>query len=160
MKEGGRVDEWENGRRHAPRLFPFLLCALCLLPLAFAARGGEQKKEQPPIPAVTGEWKQALPPYEFQFPRAHASHPDYKLEWWYYTGNLTAEDGRRFGYQLTFFRLGVEWQPQHPSRWAVRDLFAAHLAVTEIDGQQFHFADKLNRAGIGWAGAQTEAYHI
>ena len=39
-------------------------------------------------------------------PADHASHPDYRIEWWYYTGNLDATDGRRFGYQLTFFRVG------------------------------------------------------
>jgi predicted secreted hydrolase len=90
----------------------------------------------------------------------HASHPEYKLEWWYYTGNLTARDGRRFGYQLTFFRLGVEKEPVNPSRWAVRDLYPAHLALTEIDGGKFHSADKLSRAGVGLAGADAQVYHV
>ncbi|MGA2261704.1 MAG: lipocalin-like domain-containing protein [Acidobacteriota bacterium] len=35
------------------------------------------------------------------FPRNHASHPEYRIEWWYNTGNLTTGGGRRFGYQLT-----------------------------------------------------------
>ncbi|HCE03229.1 MAG TPA: carotenoid 1,2-hydratase, partial [Acidobacteria bacterium] len=51
-------------------------------------------------------------------------------EWWYYTGNLATADGRRFGYQVTFFRIGVDPAPANPSRWAVRDLHMAHLAVT------------------------------
>lgn len=38
-----------------------------------------------------------------QFPRAHASHPEFRIEWWYLTGQLTAEEGRRFGWQATFF---------------------------------------------------------
>jgi predicted secreted hydrolase len=42
--------------------------------------------------------------YRFSFPRDHGSHPEFKLEWWYITGHLFAEDGRRFGYQATFFR--------------------------------------------------------
>src|SRR5687767_206092 len=50
-----------------------------------------------------GAWKQALPGFVFEFPRDHASHSEYKIEWWYYTGNL-ASGGMRFGYQLTFFR--------------------------------------------------------
>ena len=107
-----------------------------------------------------GDWKQALPGYQFDFSRDHASHPEHKIEWWYYTGNLAAKDGHRFGYQLTFFRVGVDKQPQNPSRWAVRDLFMAHLAVTDIDGKQFKYAEKLNRAGIGWAGADTNAYRV
>ena len=45
-------------------------------------------------------WKQATPGYTFAFPRDHASHPDYKIEWWYYTGNVKAADGRRFGLSI------------------------------------------------------------
>lgn len=106
------------------------------------------------------DWKQALPGYQFDFNRDHASHPEHKIEWWYYTGNLTAKDGHRFGYQLTFFRVGVDKQPQNLSRWAVRDLYMAHLAVTDIDGSQFKYAEKLNRAGVGWAGAKTDVYRV
>jgi predicted secreted hydrolase len=106
------------------------------------------------------EWRQALPGYSLQFPRDHASHPDYKIEWWYYTGNLAAPDGRRFGYQLTFFRIGVELRPANPSRWAVRDLFMAHLAVTDISGENYRFTERINRQGVGWAGAATDRYHV
>src|SRR5262249_54136298 len=31
-------------------------------------------------------YKVVLPPYRFSFPRDHASHPDFRIEWWYYTG--------------------------------------------------------------------------
>ncbi|MCI0623321.1 MAG: carotenoid 1,2-hydratase [Acidobacteria bacterium] len=107
-----------------------------------------------------GTWRQALPGFVFEFPRDHASHPDYKIEWWYYTGNLASREGRRFGYQLTFFRVGVEPQPKNPSRWAVRDLFMAHFAVTDISGQKYFFFDRMNRAGIGWAGAESSHYRV
>jgi predicted secreted hydrolase len=109
---------------------------------------------------VYAEWKQAVPGYEFEFARDHASHPDYKIEWWYYTGNLSAADGRRFGYQLTFFRFGVDRQPKNPSRWAVRDLYMAHFAVTDVSGRRFQYAERLNRAGVGWAGASDESYRV
>lgn len=49
-----------------------------------------------------GLFELALPGYEFSFPRDHGNHPGYKLEWWYWTGHLTSEEGRRFGLQLTF----------------------------------------------------------
>jgi len=110
------------------------------------------------LPGSENEWKQALPGYQFKFARDHASHPEYKIEWWYYTGNLTAEDGRRFGYQLTFFRIGVDFKPVNPSRWAVRDLFMTHLAVSDIDGKQYHYEERMNRAGVGWAGALNDSY--
>ena len=105
-------------------------------------------------------WKAADPGYALVFPRDHAAHPDHRIEWWYYTGNLRASAGRRFGYQLTFFRFGVDRQPVNPSRWAVRDLYMAHFAVTDIERGAHHVAERLNRAGIGWAGASTETLHV
>ncbi|MDE2905412.1 MAG: carotenoid 1,2-hydratase [Acidobacteriota bacterium] len=105
-------------------------------------------------------WKAADPGYELVFPRDHAAHPEHRIEWWYYTGNLRASNGRRFGYQLTFFRFGVDREPVNPSRWAVRDLYMAHFAVTDIERDAHHVAERLNRAGIGWAGASTETLNV
>jgi predicted secreted hydrolase len=105
-------------------------------------------------------WREAAAGYQYSFPRDHASHPQYRVEWWYYTGNLETKGGRRFGYQLTFFRTGVVPLQKNPSRWAVRDLFMAHFAISDIDGQSFHSFERINRAGIGWAGADTASYRV
>ncbi|MEZ0389733.1 MAG: lipocalin-like domain-containing protein, partial [Verrucomicrobium sp.] len=43
------------------------------------------------------------PGRKFEFPRDHGSHPEFKIEWWYVTGHLYTEGGRRFGFQATFF---------------------------------------------------------
>ena len=105
-------------------------------------------------------WKQAAAGYRFEFPRDHASHPDYKIEWWYYTGNLKSADGRRFGYQVTFFRVGVDHTPANPSKWAVRDLYMTHLAVSDAAGRRYRYAQKLSRGGPGLAGAETARYSV
>jgi len=105
-------------------------------------------------------WRQAQTGYSFEFPRDHASHPEYKFEWWYYTGNLATSEGQRFGYQLTFFRVGVDRKPKNPSRWAVRDLYMTHFAITDVSGGRYRFAERMNRSGIGWAGASTDEYHV
>jgi len=105
-------------------------------------------------------WREAAPGYAFGFPRDHASHPDYKIEWWYYTGNVAATDGRRFGYQITFFRIGVDPAPANPSRWAVRDLFMTHLAVSDPVGKRYRYAERLSRGGPGLAGADVEKYRV
>ena len=55
---------------------------------------------------VQADWRLALPGWNYQFPRDHENHPEFKTEWWYFTGNLSSADGRHFGYQLTFFRAG------------------------------------------------------
>jgi predicted secreted hydrolase len=105
-------------------------------------------------------WKQAEPGYAYSFPRDHAAHPDNKIEWWYYTGNATTADGRRFGYQVTFFRVGVDHAPANPSRWAIRDLYMTHLAVSDAQGRRYRYAEKLSRGGPGLAGARTDRYYV
>src|SRR5262249_4277049 len=61
---------------------------------------------------------------------------------------------------ITFFRIGVDAKPANPSRWAVRDLFMTHLAVTDIDGGRYQFTERINRAGVGWAGASEDVYRV
>jgi predicted secreted hydrolase len=106
---------------------------------------------------ATPKFKLALPGYKFQFPRDHGSHPAYATEWWYYTGHLRARDGRRFGYQLTWFRTALAPQIQRKSGWATRDIVFAHFALTDERGQKFFFSDRIGRANLGLAGASTGA---
>lgn len=98
-------------------------------------------------------YETALPGYRYQFPRDHFNHPGYQTEWWYYTGNLTAKDGRRFGFELTFFRQGTDRDPAKDQTWDVRDLYLAHLALSDLDGSKFYHTERLNRRGPEIAGA-------
>ncbi len=105
-------------------------------------------------------WTKALEVREFEFPKDHAAHEDFRIEWWYYTGNLKTKDGRRFGYQLTFFRTGLHMEPNNPSRWAVRDLYTAHFAISDVKTRKHHGFQRNNRRGIGFAGANTDQYEV
>lgn len=113
-----------------------------------------------PVHAQAPGWADARPGYVFAFPRDHAAHPEYRIEWWYYTGNLDAADGRRFGYQVTFFRVGVDPAPTNPSRWAVRDIYMTHVAISDPSGRRYRYSERLNRAGPGIAGAAVDRYHV
>lgn len=144
---GARGGGGEGARRRpAGRSWTAVATAL-LLAIAGATRGD-------------GAWKVAAPGRPIVLPADHVSHPDYKIEWWYYTGNVDAADGRRFGYQLTFFRVGVDPKPSNPSRWALRDLHMAHFALTDLRNGRFYFFDRLQRDGAGWAGAATDRYAV
>lgn len=104
--------------------------------------------------AVTGEpFRSAEPGYRYAFPHDHFNHPDFQTEWWYHTGNLRTAKGRRFGFELTFFRLGVERKAAPPAVWDIRDVWLAHLALSDIDGGHFLYTERLNRSGAGIAGA-------
>lgn len=116
-------------------------------------------------PTGAADYRQALPGRHFQFPRDHFDHPDFRTEWWYYTGNLRAHDGRRFGFELVFFRQGQgegrrRGPDANPSAWRVRDLYLAHLALTDIDGRRFRYHKRLNRSGPGIAGASFDQSRI
>jgi predicted secreted hydrolase len=105
-------------------------------------------------------WKQAARDYVVRLPADHVSHPAYRIEWWYYTGSLDTDRGRRFGYQITFFRIGINLSPANPSIWSVRDLLMAHVAVTDAAGGRHLFAERVSRAGAGWAGASQRDLHV
>ena len=82
--------------------------------------------------------------------RDHFNHPEFRTEWWYYTGNVRARDGHRYGFELVFFRQGQDRKPaDNPSAWRVDDLYLAHLALTDIDAGRFRYSTRLNRAGPG-----------
>ena len=109
---------------------------------------------------LAAQYRSALPGYRYEFPRDHFSHPDFQTEWWYYTGNLKSADGRRFGFELTFFRQAVSRDASKTTAWDVRDLFLAHLALSDLDGGEFYHAERMNRAGPGIAGVSETSGRI
>lgn len=104
---------------------------------------------------VLAQFKPALPGYRYEFPRDYFNHPDFQTEWWYYTGNLQTADGRKFGFELTFFRQGVSRDPAESSTWDIRDVYLAHFALSDLDGKNFFHTERTNRAGPGIAGADA-----
>jgi predicted secreted hydrolase len=99
-------------------------------------------------------------PCDFVFPRDHGDHPGYRVEWWYYTGNLTTDRGARYGFQLTFFRTQInpshqeEVPPAVRSAWRTKQLYFAHTALSSIDDSQFDFDEKMARGAVGLAGVE------
>ncbi len=61
-----------------------------------------------------------------EFPADHGAHPEYRIEWWYLTANLTGADGAEYGVQWTLFRTatapaeGIGWEPSgwRAAAWA------------------------------------------
>ena len=115
----------------------------------------------------------ALAPRPFVFPADHGPHSDYRTEWWYYTGNLAARDGRRFGFQLTFFRTALAPPPApagaeaptapaggRASAWATRQVWFAHFAVTDAAGHRFLAHERWERQALGLAGAQAAPFRV
>jgi predicted secreted hydrolase len=142
-----------------------LLVSLAAVWLAACAR------EQPaaPEPALSERlgagdaagFARALEVRPFSFPADHAAHPEFRNEWWYFTGNLASEQGRRFGYQLTLFRIALQPQPpERPSAWATRDVWMGHLAISDADAQRHREAERFARGAAGLAGARPQPLRI
>jgi predicted secreted hydrolase len=107
------------------------------------------------IAALLAKWRSAMSGWQYDFPRDHHAHSDFKTEWWYFTGNLFDEHGRRFGYELTFFREGIVppvRRDEKRSRFVVNDLKFAHFTITDVNGRRFHFDEKASRGAFGDAG--------
>src|SRR5437773_512591 len=76
----------------------------------------------------THGFARATAPRDVSFPRDHGPHPEFRTEWWYYTGNLHARDGRHFGFQLTFFRNALGPGPvARDSAWGTTQVYLAHF---------------------------------
>ena len=112
-----------------------------------------------PLGAAQPSFTIATPPYTFVFPRDHGAHPGYQSEWWYYTGHLRTPDGRRFGYELTFFRIGLRPGDAPPARgtsaWRGHELYPAHFAITDDAGKTFFHTERLSREALGAGYAAT-----
>ena len=100
-------------------------------------------------------------PRNFSFPDDHGPHPEYALEWWYFTGNLDAPDGRHFGYELTFFRIGLTSDNvKRQSEWAARQMYSAHFALTDVAENKFYFFERYSRDALGLAGADSKPFRV
>src|SRR5438045_5182541 len=110
-------------------LLAALLSAFCILHSAFR------------------QFAPALPGYDFSFPRDHGTHDEYKTEWWYYTGHLETDAGNRYGFELTFFRVGVVPPAANAkTKWDLRNMSLAHFAITDVAANEFRYYEKLNRS--------------
>src|SRR4030067_463085 len=126
-------------------LFPLLSSSILHLPSSIHAE----------------EFKRALPGRTFSFPQDHFSHPEFKTEWWYYSGHLYDQEKRSYGYQLTFFRTGLKRETKtEKSKWAIQNLYFAHLALTDESNKKFQYREKIHRGSLGEAGASDKTFRV
>jgi predicted secreted hydrolase len=97
-----------------------------------------------------------LPGKRFGFPADHGSHPDFRIEWWYVTANLTDANGTAYGAQWTLFRQAMNPGPQQQG-WANQQIWMGHAAITRADVH--YFSEAFARGGVGQAGAEAEPFH-
>ncbi len=142
--------------RDALRLAPVLLSGLFLVAACASPQPSLATADVVNVLSrpVDDRFARALGPIEFRFPLDHGPHKEYATEWWYYTGNLTGEDGGDYGYQLTFFRSALApGESVRPSDFAAQQLYMAHFAVTSGPARRHLSFDRFSRGAAGVAGA-------
>jgi len=104
---------------------------------------------------AAADWRVALPGYEYRWPEDLRAHLEFQTEWWYFVGNLEAEGGEAFGYQLTFFRQGVippGEREERQSQLVPEEFSFAHFALSELDAGKHHAFQRASRGAFGEAG--------
>jgi predicted secreted hydrolase len=141
----------------------FLLSASLLLPVtaAGAETGVESRLSELLGSNDAAGFEKAIEPRDFVFPDDHGPHPGFRNEWWYVTGNLDGEGGRRFGFELTIFRFALTPAlPPAESAWRSNQVYIAHFAVTDADRERFFAAERFSRGALGLAGAASSPFRV
>ena len=117
---------------------------------AWAAPAAEKMLSYPPV----------VPGASLRFPRDHGAHPDFRTEWWYFTGWLQGEDGKPLGFQITFFRSRPATDPANPSAFAPKQIIFAHAALSDPETGKLIHDQRTARAGFGIAEASASEADI
>lgn len=97
-------------------------------------------------------------PRAFEFPQDHGPHEEFQTEWWYYTGNLQADSGSEFGYQLTIFRRGLI--APRDGQETDHQIYFAHLALTDVEAEEHRAFERFSRTNMGLAGARGDPFSV
>ena len=141
------------------KLLTFFAAIILALAVCVHVNGDTSRQNITDILSGDGEgaFARAVEPMEFVFPKDHGAHPDYKTEWWYYTGNLKTDSGREFGYQLTFFRRALAAEmPVRESNLGTSQIYMAHFALTDVKAKTHTSFERFSRGAGGLAGARGE----
>jgi len=148
----------------APRTDWLIPLAALLLPLTLVAdeaAGPESRLSELLGGDGDAGFEKAIEPREFVFPDDHGPHPGFRNEWWYVTGNLDGDGGRRIGFELTIFRFALTSSlPATQSNWRSNQVYIAHFAVTDADRERFFAAERFSRGALGLAGAESAPFRV
>jgi predicted secreted hydrolase len=113
----------------------------------------------PPSFAHAGEYSDVTPGSVVRLPGDFYFKSDYRIQWWYFTGHLFDGKGREFGYELTFFVVGVQ-KRHYESRFGVDNIFISHFAVSDVQSGKYYFSDVADSGAFGFAGARDDTLKV
>jgi len=158
-----------NARLHiVVRIAAALLAVLLsLLPSPLPPRSPERRSsgETIPFPAFSKTLRKIsetfpgdLADRPLSFPSDHGIHPDAPAEIWEFAGQMRTPDDERYGFLLSFTRLGLQpGEPERPSAWAARDVYRGLFAFLDAGGGHYRASERFARAALGMSGYDPAA---
>ncbi len=110
-------------------------------------------------PVFAGEFRDVTANSRPAFPGDLYYRKDYRIQWWYFTGHLYDETGREFGYELTFFVVGIQ-RRKYESRFGTDNIYISHFAVTDAKDNRYYSAERADSGAFGFAGADDDRLRV
>ena len=99
--------------------------------------------------------KDVTKPARLKFPQDHLAHPEYGIEWWYLTANLTNQNNESLWIQWTLFRVRNQGTQNN---WANDQFYMAHFSV---HSQKNHASREMFASGgVGNVEVSSEVIRI
>lgn len=99
-----------------------------------------------------------------ELPRDLYAHSEAQTEWWYYTGHMKTAGGRRFGFELVFFkrRTDLDRFGVVPLRLIANPLYLAHFAITDESRSLFRYEHRKSTGTVfdQTARASEQRYYL
>jgi predicted secreted hydrolase len=105
------------------------------------------------------EFREISRDYALKFPQDFHYKDGYRVQWWYFTGHLFDREGREYGYELTFFVVGVQTRA-YKSKFGVDNIYISHFALTDVAGRKFYTSEKSDTGAYGFAGAERKVLKV
>lgn len=112
----------------------------------------------------TKNFAKVIPGVSIDFPVDHFPHPDFRIEWWYFTANVWDKNDNHYGIQFTLFRQALspansasKDKALKDSPWFSRQSWMAHSAISSQQGHLYE--ERFARGGIGQGGVQFNQQH-
>ncbi len=105
------------------------------------------------------EWRDVAPGDTVALPKDLYVQHGYRTQWWYFTGHLYDAQGREFGYELTFFAVGVQ-KKKYESKFGVDTIYLSHFAISDIEGKKYYHFSNADSGAYGFAGAESTRLRV
>jgi predicted secreted hydrolase len=108
-----------------------------------------------PSLALAEEYRDITENTRPEFPQDFFFQKNYRVQWWYFTGHLFDASGKEFGYELTFFAVGVQ-KREYQSKFGVETIYMSHFAISDVEGKRYYFGDMADSGTFNFAGSSAK----